>query len=83
MNKLTDEAFLEWAKESRWLMISEAGNPKGRQATYMTPAGELVIIQYNLQGELEQFIKPVPMAMPMPRMGMGPPGLDLRGGQRQ
>ena len=72
---MNNEEFLTWAKEGRWLKISEGGNPQGRQDMYLTPTGELVVAQYNLQGDLLGFIKPMPAPMMMSRG----PGLDLRG----
>lgn len=39
-----------WAKKSRWLHVNEAVTPSGRQDTFLTPAGFLLAIIYDLKG---------------------------------
>lgn len=78
MDKIKKEDFEKWVEEGKWLQISEAATPKGRQVSYLTPAGNFIIAIFNINGELEQVIKPMPaapQAMPMRQFPS-----DLRGG---
>jgi len=80
MNKLKTEDFLKWVEKHRWLKINEIGIPTGKQENYVTPAGEFVSAQYNLNKELTQIAKP----MLAPSQGMPMQGLPmdfLRGGK--
>jgi hypothetical protein len=60
MEKIKREDFEAWVKECNWLKIGESGTANGQQDTYLTPTGEFVIVQYNLNGELHQVAKPMP-----------------------
>ena len=73
MEKLKTEDFLKWVEKSRWLKINEVGTHDGYQENYVTPAGEFVIAQYNLNKELVQLAKP----MPPPPQGMPMKGLPM------
>jgi hypothetical protein len=79
MEKVKREVFETWAKKEDWLKIGEPPNSNGRQHNYLTPAGEFVIIQYNLEGMLEQVIKP--LSAPIQQRTTGPSPMDLRGGK--
>jgi hypothetical protein len=78
MEKIKKAEFEEWVKGCNWLRINEVGTPNGQQDTYLTPAGEFAIAQYNLSGELQQIVKPMPAPPQASRMGRFP--LDFRGG---
>ena len=60
MEKIKREDFATWVKENNWLKINEVGNPNGHQLTYLTPAGEFIIVQYDLNSELYGVAKPAP-----------------------
>jgi hypothetical protein len=79
MEKVKREVFETWAKKEDWLKIGEPPNSNGQQHNYLTPAGEFVIIQYNLQGELEQVIKP--LAAPTQQRNIGSLPMDFRSGK--
>jgi hypothetical protein len=77
MDKITREVFETWLKGCNWFKINELGNPDGQQDHYLTPAGEIMIAQYNLKGELAQVVKPMPaptQSTPMARFRMDPRG---------
>ena len=78
MDKVTREVFETWLKGCNWFKINEVGTPNGQQDHYLTPAGEIMIAQYNLQGELAHVVKP----MPAPAQGavMMRKPIDFRGG---
>lgn len=78
MDKIKREDFETWLKGCNWFKINEVGTPNGQQLTYLTPAGEFVIAQYNLERELHQVVKPMP-ALPQatPMRGFR---IDPRGG---
>lgn len=78
MDKITREIFETWAKGSNWLKINEVGTHNGPQISYITPSGEIVYALYNLTGELQQLIKPMP-APPQAKPVKGFP-IDFRGG---
>ena len=78
MDKIERKVFEEGVKPNNWLKINEVGNPKGQQVTYLTPSGEFVIAQYDLKGDLQQIVKPMPAP---PQSGaMRHPLMDFRGG---
>lgn len=78
MDKIKKEDFEKWVKKHDWFKINEVSTPNGQQNHYLTPAGEFVICQYNLTGELAQIIKPI--AAPLQGKPLGHFPLDLRGG---
>lgn len=78
MDKVKREVFETWLKGNNWFKINEVGTPNGQQEHYLTPAGEIVIAQYDLQGQLAQIAKPMPApAQPTP---MAHFRMDPRGG---
>jgi hypothetical protein len=76
MDKVKREVFETWLNGCNWFKINEVGTPNGQQDHYLTPAGEIMIAQYNLQGELQQIAKPMP---PQPQATVMRK-LDFRGG---
>jgi len=54
------EDFNKWAEKNNWILIREAYNPTGRQDTFLTPAGNITIIIFNLKGNLVGVAQPVP-----------------------
>jgi hypothetical protein len=79
MDKVGRAVFETWLKGCNWFKINEVGTPNGQQDHYLTPAGEIMIAQYNLQGELAQVVKPMPA--PAQPTTMRPFRIDPRGGQ--
>lgn len=81
MDKIERKDFEAWVKPNNWLKINEVGNSNGQQVTYLTPAGEFVIAQYDLKGDLQQIVKPMPappQSGAMRRLSTGTQ--DFRGG---
>lgn len=78
MEKIKREDFEKWIERCNWFKVNEAGNDKGQQHHYLTPTGEFLIAQYNLNAELEQIIKP--MATPIQPKPVGQYPIDFRGG---
>jgi len=76
MDKIKREIFEAWLKSCNWFKINEKPNPTGPQDHYLTPAGEFVIAQYNLDGELQQVVKPMP---PMPQAAVIRSPLQFKG----
>ena len=80
MEKLTKENLEVWLKENNWLQTDEAATPDGNQKVYVTPAGEFIYIQFDLEGEYKQMFKrmPVPVQGGQQRriinLGGGQPG---------
>lgn len=56
------QSFASWAEKNRWLKVSEAATPEGRQTQYLTPSGTLVITMYDLKGNLHSIGQPMPLA---------------------
>jgi len=77
MEELKTENFLKWAEESRWLKTKEIGTDKGQQESYITPAGEFVIAQYDLKKQFVQLLKPIFAPPQATTVGRFP--IDLRG----
>jgi hypothetical protein len=78
MDKIDKEAFEAWIKENNWFKVGEGGNANGQQRNYLTPAGEFVFVQYNLEGEVLGISKPMPMPVQSKVSGHFP--IDFRGG---
>lgn len=78
MEKTKKEDFELWIKECNWKKINEVGTTDGQQDTYLTPAGKIIIIQYDIEGNLHSVIEPMP-AMPQAK-SMGSFPIDFRGG---
>jgi hypothetical protein len=77
MNKIKREDFEKWMKKHDFFKFNEAGTVDGQQHHYLTPAGETLIVQYDLQGCVAQLIKLVAMPIqatqpgPFPLKGLG------------
>lgn len=79
MDKLTKHDFEVWRKKSRWLLFGEAKSSEGfPQQNFLTATGEIVVMIYDLDGNVRTVGKP--MAQPMPSMPVPKSFLDLRGG---
>jgi len=76
MDAIKREVFEAWVKANNWFKVNEVATPRGKQDHYISPAGEIIIIQYNLKGKLAQVIKPMP---PQPQPSLMPK-LDLKNG---
>lgn len=51
MQETSKETFIEWAKKHDWLLFGEGATPNGRQENYLTPAGNVIFITYDLPGK--------------------------------
>ena len=54
------EDFNKWATGNNWVLIREDMNPNGRNLTFLTPAGNITIIMFDLKGDLACVAQPVP-----------------------
>jgi hypothetical protein len=63
---LPKKQFEDWVKKQEWLKISETDTTRGRQHTYLTPAGQFLFALYDIKGELMELGQPVMM----PRQSM-------------
>ena len=79
MEKLDKEKFEAWAKENNWLHIAETPSPNGRQNTYLTPSGNLMISVYDLEGKLAGVAQLVPQPPATPGPQIFPFGGQFRG----
>lgn len=70
MEPLIKETFLSYAEECNWLLFGEISTPTGRQAQYVTPAGNFIYAVYNLKGDL------LGLAMPVLQQPQQPPNLQ-------
>lgn len=75
---ITKDEFSEWVKKWGWLQFNEQLVPSGRQCIYLTPAGGLTAIIFDLNGNV---IGATPLG-PLPATPIKIPSLDLRGGSR-
>jgi len=75
MEKIKREDFETWATGNNWLKINEGGSSTGAWATFLSPAGKIVIAQYDLHGNLQLIIKRPPQ--PQENLPQFP---NLRGG---
>jgi len=73
MDLINRETFNRWTQKNGWMQINEALTPSGRQYTYITPAGMLVIAQIDIKGNLTS----IGQLVPAPQ---GPPILPERKG---
>lgn len=73
MEKLKKEDFEKWVKENKWLKISEAPNPNGRQDSFLTPAGNIIIAIHDLSGNLFQIAILGPAPAPQNPLGFSRP----------
>jgi len=72
MEKIDKFTFAKWAKQNHWLKINEMPTPNGRQETYLTPAGGIRAIIYDLPGNLFQVASlgpPEPQGQSTPLLG--------------
>lgn len=75
--KITKEMFAEWTEKNDWLKIAEGATPQGPQANYLTPTGNIIIVIYDLKGNLYSVGQPVVMP---PQQGQGlNRGLSFKG----
>jgi hypothetical protein len=78
MGLILKDDLLKWIKKQiakgNWLQVNDAGTPQGRQVIYMTYAGQFVIVQYDIQGNVTTIGQP--MVIPQPR-GPSFPGFPL------
>ena len=80
MEKIAKETFIAWVTECNWFMINDVPTPMGQQCHYVTPAGEIAIVQFDLENKLIGYsLSP----RPMPPQPQHFPGLDLLGGQHR
>ena len=63
LDKKTLEAFI---KKHGWLKFAEVNAPTGRQHMYMTPAGNIAAVVYDLKGESLGFGQLITAPMPGP-----------------
>ena len=61
MDAITRETLNKWAQKSNWMRVNEAATPNGRQVTFLTPSGNMVIAVYDLKGNLHSIGQPVPV----------------------
>ena len=52
MDKVKKETFEKWLKKANWLKVNEGAAANGRQDTFLTPSGGLIVITYDLEGNL-------------------------------
>lgn len=78
MERKTKETFTAYATECNWFMFYDTSTPMGQQSHYVTPAGEIVIAQFDLNGKLSGMSPPPIAAIPMPQRI---PGIDLLSGR--
>jgi len=62
MEAISKATFNKWAQCHKWILITDAPTPMGRQYTYLTPAGTLTIAVFDLKGNLLGIGQPVPVA---------------------
>jgi hypothetical protein len=78
MDKIKRETLETWLKKHDWFKVNEGGSPDGKQDNYLTPTGEIIIVQYDLEGYVKGIVKITPAPMQAGAM----PRFDLRGGGR-
>lgn len=80
MDKLTKVAFETWRKESCWLLTGQGKNNEGLdQDNFLTPAGQLLYIIYDRDGNVRNVAMPMTVPMQMPSMPRSP--FPFPGGQ--
>lgn len=60
MNAITRETLGNWTQKCNWLKVNEAATPDGRQHTFLTPSGNLIVVQFDLKGNLYSVGQVVP-----------------------
>ena len=72
MEAITKETFNHWAQKNNWMQVNDAATPNGRQVTFMTPSGNIVIAMYDLFGNLNSFGQPMPIPPSTLKAGLLP-----------
>jgi hypothetical protein len=71
MGLVSQEDLEKWIKKQiakgNWLQVNDMGSPQGRQLTYMTFAGQFVVVQYDIKGKVMMVGQPIAMPQPMPQ----------------
>ena len=67
MEAITRGTFNKWAQKNNWMQVNEAASPTGRQDTFITPSGGLVVIMFDLKGNLTNVGQPVPVGQSLLR----------------
>ena len=76
--KITKEIFESWLQKHDWLLVGEDAGPGGRQARYLAPSGQELILLFNLAGELAATARnPIPVQVIQPPTLGGMPGMFL------
>jgi hypothetical protein len=57
---ISREVFNRWVQKNNWMQIGEAITPNGRQYTFLTPSGAMVVAIYDLKGNLLAIGQPAP-----------------------
>ena len=52
MEKIKKAVFEKWVQKSNWLKVNEGAAANGRQDTFLTPSGNLIVVTYDLDGNL-------------------------------
>ena len=73
MDKLKKKDFETWRKESCWLRTGQGKNSEGLdQDNFLTPAGQVLFIIYDRDGNVRNVAMPVTVPMQMPSMPGAP-----------
>lgn len=67
MEKIKKEVFETWIKKNNWFKLNDVATPNGQQQMYLTPAGSLMIAQYDLEKNLAQVMNMVPVTQQPPQ----------------
>lgn len=60
MEAISRATFNKWAQTHKWMQMGELATPNGRQYTFLTPAGNMVIAIFDIKGNLLGIGQPVP-----------------------
>lgn len=52
MEKIKKAIFEKWVQKCNWFKFSEGSSANGRQDTYLTPSGSLLVVTYDLESNL-------------------------------
>jgi len=66
MEPITRETFNRWAQKNNWMQTGETVTANGRQYTFLTPSGVLIIGIFDLKGNLMAIGQPAPMSQVPP-----------------
>jgi hypothetical protein len=79
MGLVSQEDLEKWIKKQlakgNWLQVNDMGTPQGRQITYMTFAGQFVVVQYDIKGAVTVIGQPIAMPQNQGFLGKGFPGM--------